>query len=125
LPAIVPGRTNGLPSIRGSSVRSARAGAPKGTTFAPVFESGSRRQLRAKSRYSHLRVSISDLRQPVSTNRRIAVSATGFSASSAAFGSGPCLPVAIHSSVALTCAAQGLGGSISMDTRTVAGLAAV
>ena len=42
------------------------------TTFAPVFESGSRRQPRARSTCSQRRMRISDIRQPVNTSSRIA-----------------------------------------------------
>jgi hypothetical protein len=60
------GKTCGFPSILCSLLKSSSAGGPRCTTFAPVFESDSRKQARSKSTCCHWRESISFLRHPVS-----------------------------------------------------------
>lgn len=67
---LAAGKTQGEPSLRGIAVRTASAGAPRGTIFAPVLESGRRSALRSKSTCSQRNEAISFLRAPVGTSSR-------------------------------------------------------
>src|SRR5271157_1770317 len=70
-PGFRPRMTHG-PASGSSSVRIRIAGALRGTTLGPDFESARRRERRSKSTCSQRSVKISLTRQPVNTRRRIA-----------------------------------------------------
>lgn len=63
---------------RGSSDNNLRAGAARGVTFFPVFESGSHKQEWSKSTHAHFRSVISRRRHPVSINMRMTLAAVLF-----------------------------------------------